>query len=43
VEKASRVFVRNELKPLQRRISEMNDWIGEKIISFEEYILGSSN
>lgn len=41
VEKASRVFVRNELIPLQKRISELNDWIGEKIISFESYTLES--
>ncbi|SUF92802.1 probable capsid portal protein [Salmonella enterica] len=39
VEKASHVFVRNELIPLQVRIKEINGWIGEEIISFEEYSL----
>lgn len=39
VEKASRVFVRNELIPLQKRLQELNDWLGEKIISFEPYTL----
>lgn len=37
--KAARVFVRNELLPLQKRICELNEWIGEKIISFEAYQL----
>lgn len=37
VEKASKVFVRNELLPLQKRISEINDWLGEDIINFFSY------
>ena len=37
VEKASRVFVRNELIPLQKRLEELNEWLGEKVISFEPY------
>lgn len=41
VEKASRVFVRNELIPLQKRFEELNEWVGEKVISFDEYILNS--
>ena len=40
VEKASRVFVRNELMPLQKRLQELNDWIGEEVIRFEPYDLG---
>lgn len=39
VEKASLVFVRNELIPLQRRLEELNNWIGDKIISFGIYTL----
>ncbi len=39
VEKASRVFVRNELMPLQKRLQKLNDWLGEKVIQFEEYTL----
>jgi len=35
--KASQVFVRNELTPLQERMKEINNWIGEQIISFKEY------
>ncbi|MCV5283706.1 capsid portal protein, partial [Escherichia coli] len=37
VEKASRVFVPNELIPLQKRLEELNEWLGEKVISFEPY------
>jgi PBSX family phage portal protein len=39
VEKASLVFVRNELIPLQKRICELNEWLGTSIISFTEYSL----
>lgn len=37
VEKASHVFVRNELIPLQRRLEQFNEWIGEKVIKFTNY------
>jgi capsid portal protein len=37
IEKASKVFVRNELIPLQARMEELNEWIGEKIIQFKTY------
>ncbi|HBK4608401.1 TPA: phage portal protein [Serratia marcescens] len=40
VKEASEVFVRNELIPLQRRMQELNEWIGEDVIIFENYILG---
>lgn len=39
VEKASRVFVRNELKPLQKRLQELNKWLGEEVIRFAPYTL----
>ena len=39
VEKAARVFVRNELQPLQRRMLELNEWLGEEVIAFEDYEL----
>ncbi len=39
VEKASRVFVRNELMPLQKRLQEFNEWLGINIIHFEKYNL----
>ncbi|MFN1141776.1 phage portal protein [Serratia quinivorans] len=40
VKEASEVFVRNELIPLQRRMQELNDWMGEEVIIFENYVLG---
>jgi len=43
VKEASEVFVRNELIPLQRRMQELNDWIGEKVMEFTTYELSSSN
>ncbi|EFN3967445.1 capsid portal protein, partial [Escherichia coli] len=36
-----RVFVRNELIPLQKRLQELNDWLGEAIITFSPYELGA--
>lgn len=39
VEKASRVFVRNELIPLQKRLEELNHWLGEEVIHFAPYNL----
>lgn len=37
--KASQVFVRNELTPLQERMKEINDWMGEEVITFRPYSL----
>ena len=39
VEKSSRVFVRNELIPLQKRLEELNIWLNDNIIRFTEYTL----
>ncbi|AXG45007.1 MULTISPECIES: phage portal protein [Photorhabdus] len=39
VEKAAKVFVRNELMPLQSKMKQLNDWIGEEVIRFERYSL----
>lgn len=39
VEKAARVFAINELAPLQERLCELNDWVGEEVISFNPYEL----
>lgn len=37
VEKASLVFVRNELIPHQKHMSELNNWLGDTVISFSNY------
>ncbi|KWC96610.1 capsid portal protein [Burkholderia stagnalis] len=33
-DKANMVFMRNEIEPLQRRLSQLNDWIGEPVVTF---------
>ncbi|CAI0732817.1 phage portal protein [Serratia entomophila] len=43
VKEASEVFVRNELIPLQRRMQELNEWMGEEVIVFDDYALGSND
>jgi PBSX family phage portal protein len=40
VERAARVFAENELKPLQLRFLEVNDWLGEEVVRFTPYALG---
>ncbi|MCK0744094.1 phage portal protein [Chromohalobacter nigrandesensis] len=39
VEKAAKVFVTNELEPLQAVFEEINDILGEQVIRFREYSL----
>lgn len=39
VEKAARVFARNELMPLQARFRRLNDWLGEDVVRFLPYAL----
>lgn len=40
VEKAARVFVANELEPLQASFREVNEILGEEVIRFSPYQLG---
>lgn len=40
--KAAEVFAQNEVVPLQVRMMEVNDWLGEEVIRFEPYALKSS-
>lgn len=39
IEKASKVFVRNELITLQARMKELNGWLSEEVITFRPYEL----
>lgn len=43
VEKVAKVFVRNELIPLQDRIKEVNNWLGEEVIRFKKYSLDTDD
>lgn len=38
-EKAATVFARNEVKPLQDRLMEVNEWMGQEIVRFDRYHL----
>lgn len=34
---AAQVFARNEIKPLQDRFREINEWIGDEVVRFTDY------
>ncbi len=40
VEKAAKVFVANELEPLQEAMKEVNEIVGEEVVQFRPYSLG---
>lgn len=42
IEKAARVFVTNELEPLQATLSGINDHLGEEVIRFQPYSLDAA-
>ncbi len=37
---AAQVFARNEIEPLQARLSELNEWLGMPFMKFRPYIVG---
>lgn len=39
---SAQVFARNEIKPLQDRFREINDWLGQIVVDFEPYEVGAS-
>lgn len=39
---AAQVFAQNEVVPLQNRFKELNEWIGEEVITFTPYAVGPS-
>lgn len=39
IEKAARVYVANELEPLQATMREVNEHVGEEVVRFEPYRL----
>lgn len=43
IEKVAKVFVRNELIPLQDRMREVNAWAGQEVIRFKSYTLDTEN
>lgn len=43
VKKAAEVFFVNEIEPLQKRLQEINTWLGKEVISFTQYKLLTEN
>lgn len=39
IEKVAKVFVHNELLPLKNRLKEINNWLNEKVVTFNQYTL----
>ncbi len=42
IKPVTQVFIRNELKPLQTRFAELNEWLGEEVVRFENYELDTT-
>jgi PBSX family phage portal protein len=40
---AAEVFARNEIKPLQDRFREINEWLGDEVVQFEPYVIDTSS
>ena len=36
---AAEVWAVNELEPLQARLAQVNEWLGEEVVSFKEFEL----
>lgn len=43
IEAASKVFVKNELTPLQQTFREINDIVGEEVVAFDDYVIDVSD
>ncbi len=40
IREAANIYVSNELEPIQRRMMQVNEWIGEDVVKFKHYELG---
>ncbi len=34
---AAQVFAVNELQPLQTRFQQLNEWMGQEVVTFDDY------
>lgn len=41
VEKAAGIFGRNELQPLMATFSDINAWVGDEVVRFDPYVVGT--
>lgn len=37
IKKATEIWVMNELEPVQTRLEQLNDWLGEEVVRFRPY------
>ncbi|MGX1087698.1 capsid portal protein [Pseudomonas sp. AP3_22 TE3818] len=43
IREAAQIYAANELEPLQTRMLQLNDWVGEEVIRFKPYeIIGEA-
>ncbi|WNL46562.1 phage portal protein [Dyella sp. BiH032] len=42
VVRAGKVFFANEIAPLQARFAELNDWLGDQVVSFKPYVVDTA-
>lgn len=40
IREAAQIYAANELEPIQTRITQLNDWLGEEIMRFKLYEVG---
>lgn len=39
IREATEVWAVNELEPIQARLAQVNDWLGEEVVSFQPFEL----
>ncbi len=42
IEDAAKVFNRNEIVPLQQTFLQLNEWLGDEVIAFDDYVIETS-
>lgn len=40
IREAAQIYAANELEPIQTRMTQLNDWLGEEIMRFKPYEAG---
>ncbi|MBD8100241.1 portal protein [Pseudomonas fluorescens] len=40
IREAAQIYAANELEPIQARMAQVNEWLGEEVIRFKPYELG---
>jgi hypothetical protein len=37
IREAAQIYAANELEPIQTRMTQLNEWLGEEVMRFEPY------